>query len=1070
MIKAAEHTERRNGHLLVTVLGISTAGLAALALLGWILGLPLWASFKAGLMPMAPSTAVLFLLFGVATGLRAWRPLSRRTFCASLTIGGLGAAVALLLFVLSWLNIHPKAEHLGLNISGTLGGAAIGHISPVTAFCFLLASGSFLASLSRSAVRPWRAAGALVSAGLLLGICCVFLLAYFLGAPLLYGRTFIPPALNTLLAFVTLGLALLVLAGPMNGWFHRLPNADSSPALVFVLIFLLLALGITVTGYIYYLDQEHRFRAEFERQLSAVADLKVSELSQWRREHLADAAIFFNNPSFAALVRRSFEKPEDAEVQHQFQDWLGKYSKREDYDLIGLLDTQGVTRWGFPAGQPPLPAVVSQRAAEILRSGEMAFQDFYREEASQKIHLAISVPIFDAAATGRPLGVLVLRIDPEAFLYPFIKRWPTASQTAETLLVRREGNEAVFLNELRFHTNAALNFRAALDRVAMPAVQAALGREGLMEGVDYRGSSVVAVLRRVPDSPWMLVARMDTAEMYDPLRERFWHMVVLIVALLLSAAACVGFAARQQRFRFYRERVETAEALRESHELFSLFMRHSPIFAYIKQVTPTESRMLYASENLQQMIGVTSSEMQGKTMADLFPAEFAAKITADDWAVFSNGEVLRLDENLNGRNYTTIKFPIPQSARNLIAGYTIDITEEKRLEVQFLRAQRVESFGALASGIAHDLNNVIVPILVTAPILREAATDNEGRELLRTIEDCAGHATDIIKQLLTFVRGTPGVRVPLSVQHLLSDMRKIIQKTFPCEIRSRVTAAADLWPMLADVTQVHQTLMNLCLNARDAMPAGGTLTLEAKNVTVDEAFAAKTPGARPGPYVCVSVADTGMGIAPEHLDRIFDPFFTTKELGQGTGLGLASTLNIVRGHQGFMRVDSRLGEGTTFELYFPATPQAEVGKPADVAASPRGGQGELILVVDDEAAVRESLCFALKSHGYEVLTAAEGNQGLAVFRQHRAKIRAVVTDLIMPVVNGPDLIAALRTIEPDVAILGITGRLERAGGLSFESLNLSAVLNKPFSGPELLQALDATLQRSAVPLAAKEAQ
>ena len=213
-----------------------------------------------------------------------------------------------------------------------------------------------------------------------------------------------------------------------------------------------------------------------------------------------------------------------------------------------------------------------------------------------------------------------------------------------------------------------------------------------------------------------------------------------------------------------------------------------------------------------------------------------------------------------------------------------------------------------------------------------------------------------------------------------------------------------------------------------------------------------------------------MGIAPEHLDSIFDPFFTTKELGKGTGLGLASTLNIVRGHEGFMRVDSRQGQGTTFGLYFPATPQAEVGKPADVAASPRGGQGELILVVDDEAAVRESLCFALKSHGYEVLTAADGDQGLAVFRQHRAKIRAVVIDLIMPVANGPNLIAALRAIEPGVAILGITGRLERAGGLSFESLNLSAVLNKPFSGPELLQALDAMLQRSAVPVAAKEAQ
>ena len=1056
-MKAAEHTERCGGHPLVAAFGILTAGLAAVALLGWILGLPRLASFKAELIPMAPSTAVLFLMYGVALGLRVRKPLSRRTFRVSVAAGCLGALAALLLFVLSCGHIHWSAEHLGLDITGTVGGAAIGYMSPVTATCFLLASGSFLASLSWSATQPWRANLALVAAGVLLGTCYIFLLAYFFGTPLLYGGKFIPPALTTLLAFVTMGLALLALAGQMRGRFLRLPGGDSGPVFVFVLTFLLLALGIIGTGYIYYLAQKQHFRGEFERELSAVADLKVSELAQWRQEHLADGAIFFKNPSFAALVRRCCEKPEDADARHQFQDWLGKYPTLADYDQISLLDTQGVTRLSFPAGQPLLPSVVSQRAAELLRSGQMAFQDFFRHEANQHNYLTVLVPIFDEVNASRPLGVLVLRIEPQTFLYPFIKRWPTTSQTAETLLIRRDGNEAVFLNELRFQTNTALTFRVPLDRVAMPSVQAALGREGILEGVDYRGAPVVAALRHIPDSPWMLVARMDTAEMYDPLRERCWQMVVLIGALLLSAGAGVGFAGRQQRVRFYRERAETAEALRESHELFSLFLRHSPIYAYIKQVTPTESRVLHASDNFQQMIGVASAELPGRTMADLFPAEFAAKITADDWAVFCKGEVLRLEEDLNGRNYTSIKFPIVQGARNLMAGYTIDITEQKKLEAQFLRAQRVESFGALASGIAHDLNNLITPILVTAPILREAAQDSESRGLLRTIESCAQHATDIIKQLLTFVRGTPGARVPLSVQHLLRDMGKFIQQTFPCEIHPRVNAAADLWPLLGDATQVHQTLMNLCINARDAMPAGGALTLEARNVTVDAAFAAMTPDAKPGPYVCVSVADTGTGIAPENLDSIFDPFFTTKEIGKGTGLGLASTLHIVRGHGGFLRVDSRLGQGTTFELYFPATPPAEAGKPAGVAASIQRRQGELILVVDDEAAVRESLCYALKSNGYQVVTAAEGGQGRSVFLQHRAEIRAVITDLMMPVVNGPGLIAALRAIEPGVLILGMTGRLERSGGQDVRDLTLAAVLTKPFSGAELLRALDASL-------------
>ena len=333
-MKAAEHTERCGGHPLVAAFGILTAGLAAVALLGWILGLPRLASFKAELIPMAPSTAVLFLMYGVALGLRVRKPLSRRTFRVSVAAGCLGALAALLLFVLSCGHIHWSAEHLGLDITGTVGGAAIGYMSPVTATCFLLASGSCLASLSWSATQPWRANLALVAAGVLLGTCYIFLLAYFFGTPLLYGGKFIPPALTTLLAFVTMGLALLALAGQMRGRFLRLPGGDSGPVFVFVLTFLLLALGIIGTGYIYYLAQKQHFRGEFERELSAVADLKVSELAQWRQEHLADGAIFFKNPSFAALVRRCCEKPEDADARHQFQDWLGKYPTLADYEQI----------------------------------------------------------------------------------------------------------------------------------------------------------------------------------------------------------------------------------------------------------------------------------------------------------------------------------------------------------------------------------------------------------------------------------------------------------------------------------------------------------------------------------------------------------------------------------------------------------------------------------------------------------------------------------------------------------------------------------------------------------------
>lgn len=386
----------------------------------------------------------------------------------------------------------------------------------------------------------------------------------------------------------------------------------------------------------------------------------------------------------------------------------------------------------------------------------------------------------------------------------------------------------------------------------------------------------------------------------------------------------------------------------------------------------------------------------------------------------------------------------------------IDVTERKKMEMQFLRAQRLEGIGALASGIAHDLNNILAPMLMTTSLLRETTRDVDSLAMLETIESCAQRGADIIKQLLTFARGKPGARIPLPVRHLLSDMVKIIRETFPRDISPNMDASEDLWPLMGDATQVHQALMNLCVNARDAMPDGGTLTVEAKNVTVDEALAGMTVGAKPGPFVCVRVGDTGTGIAPEHLDCIFDPFFTTKEIGKGTGLGLATVLGIVRGHDGFVRVESRLGAGTTFELYFPASPQAVPSRLAEPATLPPRGDGEWILVVDDEAPVRNGVKRTLESHGYRVLTASQGAEGLTTFSQHRAEIRAVLTDMMMPVMSGPALITALKRVEPNLVILGMTGLPERNAIKGLEQLDV-ALLDKPFSGPELLRTLHGAL-------------
>ena len=350
----------------------------------------------------------------------------------------------------------------------------------------------------------------------------------------------------------------------------KLADADVSmetsgkrTGLVFLLTFLLLAAGIIGVGMFYYRSHAKQQRAEVGQQLSAIADLKVVELTQWRKERLGYANLLFQNAAFSVVVQRFFESPDDADAQHQLQTWLDKFAANMGYDRIRLLDAQGVTRLSSPIGLPTASAVVVEFAAKARQSGRVLLQDFYRSEQTQKISLGLLVPIFDEQETSRALGVLDLRIDPHVYLYPFLQRWPTPSPSAETLLVRREGNEVLFLNELRFQTNTTLNLRIPLDRLTLPAVQAVNGQESLVEGIDYRGVPVLAAVRTVPDSPWALVARIDESEVYAPLNGLLWQVGVMVVALLFGVGTCVGLLWRRQRIRFYQERAESAEVLRD---------------------------------------------------------------------------------------------------------------------------------------------------------------------------------------------------------------------------------------------------------------------------------------------------------------------------------------------------------------------------------------------------------------------------------------------------------------------------------------------------------------------------
>ncbi|MDB6033476.1 MAG: sensor hybrid histidine kinase [Verrucomicrobiales bacterium] len=393
-----------------------------------------------------------------------------------------------------------------------------------------------------------------------------------------------------------------------------------------------------------------------------------------------------------------------------------------------------------------------------------------------------------------------------------------------------------------------------------------------------------------------------------------------------------------------------------------------------------------------------------------------------------------------------------------------DVTETKMLEAQFLRVQRMDSIGRLASGIAHDLNNILAPILFSVPMLRWGLEGEEFEKTLSTIEASAKRGAEVVKQLLTYGRGVEGERVVFHPKQLVQEMGKIINETFAKNIEFAAVIPQDLWPITGDTTQLHQVLMNLCVNARDAMPSGGKLTIEAQNVESDEHYAAMNPNAPAQAHVAIRVTDTGKGVPPEFMDQIFDPFFTTKELGKGTGLGLSTALGLVKSHGGFLTVRSSEGSGSTFEMILPASPKTAL--PDDAPSNPpiRRGRGELILVVDDEAIICEVTRKTLEKHGYEVLTARDGIEGIALFALHRGKIDLVLTDLVMPHMDGASLIKALHRMDPKVNIVVSTGVSqgpdEEAKMRQVEALGINTFLNKPYTGEKMLLTLEAALDSS----------
>ncbi len=477
-----------------------------------------------------------------------------------------------------------------------------------------------------------------------------------------------------------------------------------------------------------------------------------------------------------------------------------------------------------------------------------------------------------------------------------------------------------------------------------------------------------------------------------------------------------------------------------------------------------DDAIVYWNRGAERLYGWTAAEAIGRPAREIFQAPPEKIAGAEKQLLESgvwSGQVEQKTKTgahvvVNSR-WTLVRDEQKQPKSVLVIN--TDLTETKKLESQFLRAQRLEAIGTLASGIAHDLNNILAPILMSVGFLRKINTDAEAASFLNIIETSADRGAGIVKQVLTFARGVEGNRTRLEPDRVVDELIAIMVQTFPKNIDIQSDVPPKLWSVAGDSTQLHQVLLNLCVNARDATPPGGRITVGAKNVEVDAHLVAMNPGAQLGPHVAFSVADTGAGMTAETMEKIFDPFFTTKEVGKGTGLGLATVLGIVKSHGGFLTVKSYLGVGTTFSVFIPAARETEAPARATDETPIAAGGGRRILLVDDEPAIREAVSCTLQASGYEVFTAEDGRDALALYHQRRAEIDLVLTDISMGQMDGVTLSRALKHLNPDVRIIVSSGHFHKDNVTILESLGITAFLDKPYPAEKLLRLVQTELAR-----------
>jgi PAS domain S-box-containing protein len=703
----------------------------------------------------------------------------------------------------------------------------------------------------------------------------------------------------------------------------------------------------------------------------------------------------------------------------------------------------------------------------MARERKPVLSDLHAGPGDLPPHVDVIAPFF--AGNGEapaPVGAVILQSDAREFLYPLIQSWPVPSHSAETLLVRRDGDAVLFLNELHHQKDTALKLRIPLTRTDVPAVRAVLGKEGLVQGKDYRGVEVLSVIKAIPDSPWFMVAKVDAAEVLAAGR----LASVLILALLLGsvAAAAAAVSAMWQRNArvHYQDLFQAEVEQRKSEEQYRVLFQSSRD-AIMTLAPPTWSFTSGNPAAVELFGAKDEAEFVSQAPWQLSPQHQPGGRPSMDQAREMIETAMRegfhffewTHKRINGEEFpaTVLLTRMNLGEKVLLQATVRDITERKRaeeekeeLQAQLRQAQKMEAVGRLAGGVAHDFNNMLFVIKGYAEMaMKKVDPADRLHHDLQEIQTAAQRSADLTRQLLAFARKQTASPKVLDLNDTAASMLKMLQRLMGEDIELAWMPGHELWNVKIDPSQIDQILANLAVNARDAIAGVGKVSVETANTVLEETQCAAGEGCAPGDYVLLAVSDSGRGMDKEMLANIFEPFFTTKGVGEGTGMGLATVYGIVRQNDGLINVYSEPGQGTTFKIYLPRFVAAEVAVPVESkAAEPEGGT-ETVLLVEDEEPVLKLGQAILADLGYTVLAANTPGEALRLARNNTGAIDLLITDVVMPGMNGRELAERITSMQPGIRCLymsGYTADVIADRGVLDEGLRF---IQKPFSVDDL---------------------